>query len=119
MSGPTYTIDGYTCADGRILGPGKFEGCPDWAPHFWGKMLNGGASAEGNDWAAFVLHADDYAAFPDLAGHYGLVLKTDDNGFVYTQAFTCETTYNVWVGAAERNDAEGCEWDMYEGSDDE
>lgn len=75
----------FTVRDGRIVSPGKFEGEPVYAPHFWEALLDGFADEDGAV-AWFDVTDEDRAEFPELQGIDRVSLETDDNGFVYLGA---------------------------------
>lgn len=107
MSNPIYLIgpnQEYRARDGRIVSPGKFEGCPDWAPHFWDQILRGFGDCAGDTWDIVAVLADDVAAYPSLAGVHAVVLMTDDSGFIYTMAFASQVDLDTWVAQAHPDD---------------
>lgn len=76
----------YDVRNGIIYSPGKFQGEAVYAPAFYDAMLNGMADAEvgteDRPIAEFHLTADDYAEWPELAGHAALALSVSNDGFV-------------------------------------
>lgn len=79
----------YETRDGTIVQPGKFEGQPAYAPHFWGLALEGdgmsGCEATGDDgpeWTRVSVTADDRELYPELAGTDYVYLCESDDGFV-------------------------------------
>lgn len=80
----------YKVIGSTIISPGKFEGGPVYAPHFYDLGLNGCAdeeeSTENDDNPAFVffLDASDVERWPELRGVRKLRLVIDGNGFVHT-----------------------------------
>ncbi len=83
----------YDTANGRIVSPGKFEGQPIYAPHFWERVLNGGADEEvtlgGTPHNWLTISDDDRAQFPELTaypftepGTDMIVISESDDGFV-------------------------------------
>lgn len=70
-------------------GPGKFEGEPRYAEHYWNKVLEGCADREdvdedGRPVALFKINETDVQLFPELADVERLMLWEDEFGFVYT-----------------------------------
>jgi hypothetical protein len=71
-------------------GPGKFEGEPIYAPHYWELTLDSGADEEefddANDRpvAVFKLTAEDHGLFPELEGGEILRIYEDEQGFVWS-----------------------------------
>ena len=84
-----YDVDG----NGRIVSPGKFEGEPIFAPHFWNVALAG--FADSDDGSVFTFKfgrkesatVDDFAVWPELKTWLGrsrtLRMREDDQGFVH------------------------------------
>ena len=83
---------GYEIKSGVIVSPGKFEGEPEYAPHFYEIMCGGGADATIYDGDVqidvFVVTTDDVARFPELAGVYAVLLWERSDGFVETDECT-------------------------------
>jgi hypothetical protein len=79
--------------DGIIRDPGKFEGEPRWAPHFYERGGDGFADLDLVDdehaplWG-FLVTEEDVALFPELAGVYAVSLEESDQGFVYSATLT-------------------------------
>lgn len=79
----------YDVKDGRIVSPGKFEGEPVFAPHFWDVAMNGFADGDNGDTFTFHIRKDDaeHDEFPELKKWMGrrrlLRLRQDDQGFVH------------------------------------
>lgn len=74
--------------NGRIISPGKFEGCFRWAPHFWSLALEGCGDEEwemdeGPSVSVFVVTDEDKIRFSELEHAVMLELFEDDNGFVH------------------------------------
>lgn len=97
----------YTIVNGIIRNPGKFEGEPAWAPYFYDAVLNGCCSdeytTEDDQGIAFFMVSDaDRAAFPELAGLFGVAIANDARGFVYTYAFATEASYHSAMHDAEQ-----------------
>lgn len=83
-------IDEYTVENGIIRSPGKFEGEPIHAVHYYHMMLDGfGDYCEADDCngQTFEIDADDAAMFPDLADCVGgfIHISVSDDGFVYCE----------------------------------
>lgn len=80
-----YTVD----ANGRIASPGKFEGEPIFAPHFWQMGLEGFADSDDGRVYGFRLKNGDpeFREFPELKKWLGrkrsLKLFEDSQGFVH------------------------------------
>lgn len=72
-------------ANGRIVSPGKFEGCPDYTPTFYKMGLQGFActNSRGDWW--FDISPEDWRRWRTLQGVHILVLSEDDNGFVHVE----------------------------------
>jgi hypothetical protein len=73
-----------------ITEPGKFEGCPEWAPYYWDLSLEGGHDSGEEDTdgvfvVAFSVTAEDVGRFPELDGLDEIRLWEDDQGFVHTE----------------------------------
>jgi hypothetical protein len=70
-------------------GPGKFEGCPIYAPYFWELSLDGGIPDENVlediDVYTMDVEAEDRAIFPELTSVDMVSLWEDDNGFIYLE----------------------------------
>ena len=72
----------YTNNGERITQPGKFEGCPVWAPSFWESGLEGMADEDDGDAYLFDITDQDREDWPSLAGIARVELREDSNGFV-------------------------------------
>jgi diphthamide synthase subunit DPH2 len=72
-----------------IKDPGKFEGEPTYAPHFYDIVMNGfefDSVIDGDtQYSACTVDADDVAKFPALESVDLVVLWSDSQGFVYTR----------------------------------
>ena len=79
----------YDVKSGRIVSPGKFEGEPVFAPHFWFIAMCGFADSDDGDTFTFHIKKDDeeHKEFPELKEWMGrkraLRLRQDDQGFVH------------------------------------
>lgn len=79
----------YNVKNGRIVSPGKFEGEPVFAPHFWELGLEGFSDDDEVGVFKFQIKQDDpeHEMFPELAGFCGLNgtlrIREDDQGFVH------------------------------------
>lgn len=79
----------YKVDNGVICSPGKFEGEPVFAPHYWHLGLDG--FADSDDGEAFVFkfknNGPDFALWPELKEWLGckrtLRLREDCQGFVH------------------------------------
>jgi len=74
----------------RILTPGKFEGCPIYAPYFYDMIINGWADSSDGDPEngeyvidTFKLEPADYVEFPELEKAEYVKCWEDDYGFFY------------------------------------
>lgn len=77
--------------DSIIREPGKFEGEPTYALHFWDAMLNGdGETVYDGDTPVSLLGVDpdDVRRFPELADVEVIALWEDSQGFVHTREMT-------------------------------
>lgn len=77
--------DGYEVRDGIIRSPGKFEGEPVYALHFYDALMNGFADLDDGDVATFEVNDDDRKLFPELANVQNVYLWESDQGFIYTR----------------------------------
>jgi hypothetical protein len=83
------SLDGYAHDGNRITSPGKFEGEPIFAPHYWNIALEGFADADNGTAYTFKFtnDQDDFALWPELRQWLGrkrtLVLIEDDQGFIH------------------------------------
>lgn len=71
---------------GIITSPGKFEGEPDYVPHYWEMALQGLYDADGDGTFIFTINREDCDQFPgkfDLGDR--LELYSDCNGFVHSR----------------------------------
>lgn len=79
--------DGHTNDGQRITAPGKFEGEPIFAPHFWNIALEGFADSDDGNVFTFRITQQDRQEIPGLDGWLGhkfaLRLREDDQGFVH------------------------------------
>ncbi len=79
----------YAVVSGVIVSPGKFEGEPVYAPHFFDASLNGGpddyADDGGVDVMLFAIQPEDLAEFPELEGSDNIRMWENDSGFIYTK----------------------------------
>jgi hypothetical protein len=79
-------------ADNIIRTPGKFEGEPTYAEHFYNLMLDGVSDDTIYDGETpvdvFKVSAEDIAQFPDLDGVDYVILWESEQGFVYTREMT-------------------------------
>lgn len=71
-------------AFGKITAPGKFEGCFDFAPHYYELALAGYACDEDayGNWLFNITH-EEWHKWPTLQGVKVLVLGEDEQGFVH------------------------------------
>ena len=73
----------------RITQPGKFEGEPVFAPHFWDLAMVGGSDSDNGTVFTFRIKASDpeHAMFPTLKEWLGksrtLRMREDSQGFVH------------------------------------
>lgn len=81
----------YKVVDGRITSPGKFEGEPIFAPHFWDIGIQGCADSDDGRVFTFRIKRDDpeHKEFPELKRWLGrkrtVRLFEDEQGFVYAR----------------------------------
>lgn len=69
---------------GIIRSPGKFEGEPVYAPHFWSVFLEGGADEDDGENLYFDVSTGEANEFSDwLADVQRVVLYEDEQGFVH------------------------------------
>ena len=75
-----YEID----SRGRILSPGKFEGCRLYVPYFWNKVLEGWQDDEDEDGTpVFYVTDDDRREFPEIHHKVGQIrLIEREDGFI-------------------------------------
>lgn len=76
----------YKVEDGRIVSPGKFEGSPIYAPHFYQAYLDGLADDDDGEVLTFEISDADRAGFPELAEVDRVTMTIDGNGFVWVDA---------------------------------
>ena len=69
---------------GRIVSPGKFEGCRLYVPYFWDKVLEGWQDDEDEDGTpVFFITVDDRREFPEIPQNVKQIrLVERDDGFV-------------------------------------
>lgn len=84
----TNIAEGYEVRDGIIRSPGKFEGEPVYALHFYDAMLNGGGDITVYDGdipcELFTISDEDRKLFPDdFNGYASASLIESNQGFVY------------------------------------
>ena len=83
-------LDNYDVRDGRIVSPGKFEGEPIFAPHFWECGLDGFADSDNGTVYTFRILRDapEHQEFPELKTWLGrkrtIRMREDRQGFVHT-----------------------------------
>jgi hypothetical protein len=92
---------------GIISSPGKFEGLPFYALHFWESLLDGGADEDINSVAFFVVNSEDRAEYPELADVYAVAMEESEQGFVYMAEYANQSEYSAAVSEAEST--EPCE----------
>lgn len=77
----------YTIENGHITSPGKFEGEPSFAPHFWENALQGLADDDNGKVFTFHITTEEKLANPVLREFMGkkrlLHLSEDEQGFVH------------------------------------
>lgn len=90
--------------------PGKFEGEPTYARHFYDIMLDGGGDDTlcDNDTLieVFIVTDEDRRLYPDLVDVYAVGLQESDSGFVYTQEFTDVESLQAFEAVCEVNENE-------------
>ena len=74
-------FEGYEIKDGIIVNPGKFEGCPEYAPYYWNLYLNGEA-IETSGGGILKVEPEDLFVYPELKAGNEIHLTENDNGFV-------------------------------------
>lgn len=73
----------------RITAPGKFEGCPVFAPYYWGLALGGLSDSDNGKefFFHFKVGEPDFSEWPTLKAWLGrkrtLRLSEDEQGFVH------------------------------------
>lgn len=87
-----------------IRTPGKFEGEPTWVPHLWDLAGDGGADEDFGRVVFFRTDDELRAQFPGLAGVFGVGLEETEQGFVNSQTFDDEASFNAAIEAASEND---------------
>ncbi len=97
-------------ADNIIRTPGKFEGEPTYAEHFW-DLIEFSETIYDGDTAieAFKVNAEDVAAYPDLHDVEVVLLWCSDQGFIYSREMSLADL------AQFRSE---CESDEYSGNED-
>ena len=71
-----------------VRGPGKFENCPVYAPHYYDAMMNGFVDGSAGDeffsTDMFIVSDEDRAMFPELHDPTDecVTISVDDQGFV-------------------------------------
>ena len=103
--------DRYTVVAGTVRSPGKFEGEPAWAVHFWNAGLDGCADEEFYDgdtpvWV-FKIAPEDAVQFPDLAGLYAVMIWEADSGFVNSETFTSKNEVDEVIARCEADSEDG------------
>jgi len=77
---------------GIITNPGKFEGEPLYAPHFYDMILDGGSDLDFYDnsdemlFNIFKITSEDCIYFPELTDTLFLVCFEDEQGFFYCKS---------------------------------
>lgn len=85
--------------DSIIRDPGKFEGEPMWAPHFWELILSGAVDdttfdGPGDcDVSWLILEPTDLVDFPELAEVYGISMWESEQGFVFSDTYATKEEY--------------------------
>jgi len=79
---------GYDVRNGFIRSPGKFEGCPAYALHYWDMSMNGMADetddCDGVLVDVFDVTEDDRKLYPEIGEDaHAIRLWEDDYGFVH------------------------------------
>jgi hypothetical protein len=70
---------------GRICSPGKFEGEPIYAPHYWFLGLEGWSDRDDGKVMGFNISPEDRAEFPEIPKNRRTInLEESEQGFVYT-----------------------------------
>lgn len=66
--------------------PGKFEGCPDYAPYFWDLVMNGESEYNEEQGVHFVkIEPEDLILFPELEDEYEVQIFEDENRFIHCE----------------------------------
>lgn len=66
-----------------VTGPGKFEGCSPWVPHFYEIMLSGCADEEYGPYFGMTVSEGEIDIFPELKVGDVLWFYQSDYGFIY------------------------------------
>lgn len=79
----------YNVKNGRIISQGKFEGEPEWVPHFWNMAFDGMADELYDEencctWYKVEVTKEDVNEFPILGGLPCVYLREDYNGFIHS-----------------------------------
>jgi hypothetical protein len=74
----------YHVENGIIKSPGKFEGEPIYAPHFYEIYLNGCADEDDGNVLTFEVNDEDRCAFPELIDVSKVIMSESEQGFIYT-----------------------------------
>lgn len=99
------------CAE-RVGRPGKFEGCPIFAPYFYEAVLDGGGDYSFYDdrereHDVFVLTSHDRCAFDELEDVYAVVCFEGDDGFFYCESFATQEDLDTHVADIEADAYDG------------
>ena len=69
---------------------GKFQGCEPYVPYFWNEYGSDAEYIDGNsDWGwsvwSYAIEEKDVIIFPELEGRTELLLRENEQGFVYEE----------------------------------
>jgi hypothetical protein len=72
----------YAIRDGLVISPGKFQGCPEWAPYF--HLAEGDwVDKDGLEWWVIDIIAEDRQHYPILRDARKVWMREDEQGFVH------------------------------------
>ena len=76
--------DLYRIEDGIIRSPGEFQGQAIYMPHFWDRVMDGGADedVDGSDLACCTVTLEDVLEFPELKLGQVVRFYEDDYGCI-------------------------------------
>lgn len=74
-------VRAYQALDGRIPGPGPFQGQKVYVPYFWEAYLRGDAhDVSSDDLVLFVITNEDLREFPELENRSVIRLRQSKDG---------------------------------------